>query len=91
MVGPDSTRSPIERFVRTFYAQDTGFPRTELLQFRHRGAGHHVPCGPTCRKSCQRKFLMPARLSAFLQALVFACPTGLPLNVNTRSGCLPSS
>ena len=27
MVGPDSTRSAIERFVRTFYAQDTGFPR----------------------------------------------------------------
>jgi len=41
----------------------------------------------TCRKSCQRKFLMPARLSAFLQALVSACPSGLPLNVNTRSGC----
>src|SRR5437867_5744563 len=31
----------------------------------------------TCRKSCQRKFSMPTRLSAFLQALVLACPSGL--------------
>jgi hypothetical protein len=34
---------------------------------------------------------MPARLSAFLQALVLACPTALPLNVNTRSRCFPNS
>ena len=28
----------------------------------------------TCRKSRQRNFLIPARLSAFLQALVLALP-----------------
>src|ERR1700674_6109896 len=42
------------------------------------------------RMSCQRKFSMPARLSAFLQAFVLVFASGFPAYVNTLCGCLPS-
>jgi hypothetical protein len=42
------------------------------------------------RMSCQRKFSMPARLSAFLQAFVLAFASGFPAYVNTLCECLPS-
>ena len=31
MVDSDSTRSAIEQFVRTFYTQETGFPRARYV------------------------------------------------------------
>lgn len=42
-----------------------------------------------CRKSCQRKSAIPARLRALRQAFVFTYLTGLPSYVKTRSGCFP--
>ena len=36
----------LRREVRVAPHHLARLPRTELLQFRHRGAGHHVPCGP---------------------------------------------
>ena len=36
-----------------------------------------------CRRSCQRKSAIPARLSAFRHAFVFTCAIGFPSYVKT--------
>ncbi len=42
-----------------------------------------------CRRSCQRKWSIPARASAAYQALVLSCTTGFPRKLNTCVGCSP--